>query len=137
MEHTHLPPYDLLIPLDLLLRHGHQYDLARHVPRDRLGGGTSRGCEVAGRELAVAVGGGDRQAARRSATQRGFSVRVVRAMSYATICDDRDVGGVCGIYTMFVLECIHSRDSHTYHDFFSKRASPEDVVDLVLFFLVR
>lgn len=31
LEHPHLAPYDLLISLDLLLRHGLQYDLACDV----------------------------------------------------------------------------------------------------------
>jgi hypothetical protein len=47
MDHPHLTPHALLIPLDFLLRHGHQYDLTRYVPRHRLGGGISRGREVA------------------------------------------------------------------------------------------
>jgi len=71
LEHPHLAPHDLLIPLDFLLRNRLQCDLTRDVPRHRLGGGASRGRErdgVAGRESDVAEGEGeDELAGRRSA----------------------------------------------------------------------
>jgi hypothetical protein len=67
MDHPHLTPHALLIPLE--------FCVAAKWPG----------------ELAVAVGGGDEQAARRSAR---VTLRVVRAMSCATICDDRNVGFV-------------------------------------------
>jgi len=45
LEHPHLAPHALLIPLDFLLQNGPQCGLAHDVPRRRLCGGTPRGCE--------------------------------------------------------------------------------------------
>jgi len=68
LEHPHLTPHALLIPL---LRNGLECDLVRDVLRRRRGGGIWRSREgggVAGSELGVAVGDGmDEPAARRPA----------------------------------------------------------------------
>jgi len=62
LEHPHLAPDTLLIPLDFLLRNGLQCDLARDVPRRGLGGGTPRGREgERGSGARVKGGGGGRR----------------------------------------------------------------------------
>jgi len=68
--------------------------------------------------------------------QRGLSVLVVPAISCAAICDDHDVGSVTCLQHRFRVYSIHLRGSYTYHDV-SKRACPEDVLDLVLLSLVH
>ena len=45
LEHPHLAPYDLLISLGILLRHGLQYDLAYDVSWRHLSGGMTHGAE--------------------------------------------------------------------------------------------
>ena len=45
LEHLHLAPHALLVPLDFLLQNGPQCSPTCDVPRRRLGGGTLRGCE--------------------------------------------------------------------------------------------
>jgi len=62
LEHPHLAPYALLVPLDFLLRNGLQRDLARDVSRHRLGEGlhvAAKESGVAGRDLDVAEGEGE------------------------------------------------------------------------------
>jgi hypothetical protein len=54
LEHQHLTPYNLLIPLGHTSWHGLQYDLACDVPCQRQSGENARGVEGERR-----VGGGD------------------------------------------------------------------------------
>ena len=56
LEHSHLALYDLLSSLDILLRHGLQYDLACDVSWRHLSGGMAHGAEGQ-RSGGVRVGG--------------------------------------------------------------------------------
>jgi len=134
LEHPHLTPQALLIPLDFLLRNRLQCNIARDIPDAVWAEGFRVVAEesgVAGRELGVTMGGGvDGPAARRSTRVHWWYVPC-RALPYAMTM----MWGLWYIHGI-VLECSHPRGFHTYHDF-SKRASPEDVAYLVLLFLVR
>jgi len=62
LEHAHLTPHALLIPLDFLLRNGLQCDLARDIPRRSRGEGTSRDRDgERGSGARVGGGGGGRR----------------------------------------------------------------------------
>ena len=62
LEHPHLAPHALLIPLDFLLRNRLQCDLMRDLPGHRLGGGAARGRErERGGGERVGCGGGGRR----------------------------------------------------------------------------
>jgi len=62
LEHPHLAPHALLIPLDFLLRNRLQCDLTRDVPRHWLGGGAVCGRESEqGSGERVGCGGGGRR----------------------------------------------------------------------------
>jgi len=62
LEHPHLAPHALLVPLDFLLRNGLQCNLARYIPWRRLGGRILRGREgEQGSGERVRGGGGARR----------------------------------------------------------------------------
>ena len=133
LEHPHLAPHALLIPLDFPLQNGPQCGLARDVPRRRrLCGGTPRGRkgERGSRERVGGGGEGRHGWTGYAALSEGLVFWwyvSCPALLYAMTMMRR----LC-----FYSECIHPRDHRTYHDF-SKRASHEDVADVVLLFLVR
>jgi len=90
LEHPHLTPHALLIPLDFILRNRFQCDLTRGVPRHRLGGGAFRGRERerSSGERVVCGGGGRRRWASWVALSKGplfWWYVSCRALPYAMV----------------------------------------------------
>jgi len=104
LEHPHLAPHALLIPLDFLLQNGPQCGLARDVHRHRLCGGTPRGREgERGSGERVGGGGEERGGVDGPATRRSVRVHCTGSTCHIARCHMRRPW--CGVCDIFTVSC--------------------------------